>query len=154
MSFLGLTVRANASRPHVRGVLLEHDGAIRKFQHHAPASETLAGQIAGVVDAVRSEIAGDVDIEAVVLREADDGRHGGLTTGRKARARAEGAVLAVARSVTPNVEVMNGPQLGRALEGKLADAQDAGRALVGSAEWVEPAAAALAARAIVMSADS
>lgn len=145
MCVLGVTVRTTKGRPHLRGVVLDQGNVTRTFQHLPSTAENLAEQIHGLADALRTELTAlPSALAAVVVREADDGARGGLTAGRKARARAEGAVLDVARQRTTKVAVMNGPQVGRACGDNLAAAEALAAERVES-EWVEAASAALAA---------
>jgi hypothetical protein len=151
VAFVGITVRAKASRPYLRGVVLDDPTAGSTpltFAHGSNAGQTLAEQVHGLADALRTALTAVTSgVDAVVVREADDGRRGGLTAGRKARARGEGVALDVARAITARVEVMNGPAIGRACGGNLASAEVAAAAIV-SVDWVEAASAALAARSL------
>lgn len=151
MAVVGITVRVKAGRPYLRGVILDEPAggaAAVTFDHSASPGQTLAEQVHGLADALRTALTAVTSgVDVVVVREADDGQRGGLTSGRKARARAEGAVLDVARARTTKVEVMNGPQVGRACGGNLASAEALAAAEV-TADWVEAGSAALAARSL------
>lgn len=152
MASIGIAVRAKNTRPLVRGVVLEEDGSTRTFEHFAAGTEDQPAQIHSIADAVRTELTGVTSgIDAVVMREADDGARGGLTKGRKARARGEGAVLDAVRALTPSVAVMNGPQVGRACGGNLAYAEAQAADLALGEDWIVAASAAIAARSLVAS---
>jgi len=151
MALVGITVRIRTGRPYLRAVVLDDPAPgspARTFDYLAAAGDGQADQVHGLADALRTELTAVVGpIEAVVVREADDGARGGLTSGRKARARAEGAVLDVARGRTVKVDVMSGPQIGRACGGNLGSAETLAAEEVDAA-WVEAASAALAARSL------
>jgi len=151
MAVVGITVRVKGGRPHLRGVVLDDpsdDSPPRTFSHLASSADGLAEQVHGVADALRTQLTALAgSLTALVVREADDGARGGLTSGRKARARAEGAVLDVGRARTQRVQVMSGPQVGRACGGNLQTAEALAAEQV-DAEWIEAGSAALAARSL------
>jgi hypothetical protein len=151
VAVVGITVRAKASRPYLRGVVLDEPtpgSPALTFEYTSNAGQSLADQVHGLANALRTSLkAVTSGVEAVIIREADDGPRGGLTAGRKARVRGEGAALDAARSITAKVELMNGPAIGRACGGNLASAEAAASALV-EAVWVEAGSAAIAARSL------
>lgn len=147
VSFLGLAVRAAKGAPYLRAVLLgdRTQGVLDRFEFAPTAADDLPEQILSLADGLAGHLAvlGEPPTR-VVLRQGDE-RQGHGTGVRIARTRAEGAVLYVARHVCDDVQVMNGPAIGRACgSDKAAVEQEAARLV--PEPWVVAASAALAAR--------
>lgn len=141
---VGITVRTTAARPHLRGVVVDGDGAfVRTFEHRCSAGEGHE-MLHALGQALAAELAGQ-DVRAVVIREGGFSPGTGLTTATKNRLRGEGVVLSVARSVTQTVAVADPRGIGRMLGVEAADADALGSTLA-PGQYAEAAAAALAAR--------
>lgn len=130
---------------------LDGESEAAVFRHLGEQGADVAEWMHRLKGALTTDLTGD-EIAAVVVREADDGQHGGMTLARRNRARAEGVGLAVARDFTTVVALANGAQVAKAAGRDLADVQAEAEALVGK-EYVEACAAAIAARAFTVDAD-
>lgn len=148
MSYVGVAVRIVRGRPHLRGVVLDEPsvGAVRTFDYLPPAGVQAPDMIRSVADGLAGQLAGvESAVLRLVIRQADDGRHGGMTAGRVLRARAEGAIAYVAKLECSDVQILDGPAIGRAFGGSLASAESSALQIVAK-DWMVAASAALAAR--------
>lgn len=152
MTVLGMTVRIKDGRPLVRGVFLPDDdldsAAPRTFRHISQLGQSIADQLQQFHDDLTTKLTAE-SVAACVIREADDGRQGGLTLPRRTRYRAEGVALAAVRHFSASVVIMNGQQIGKAGPGdNLSEVQAAAAGLV-ARDYEDAATAALAARSLL-----
>lgn len=141
---VGVTVRTTATRPHLRGVVLDNHGAlVRTFEHQCSAGKDHE-MLHALGQALTTELAAQA-VRAVLIREGGFARGTGLTASTKNRFRGEGVALGVARTVTQAVAVTDSKGIGNLL-GLEPDAADAQGAALVPAAYKDAAAAALAAR--------
>jgi hypothetical protein len=142
---VGITIRTKTSRPHLRGVVVDTTSvaAMRTFEHLASPGES-ADQLHSLGQDLASELAAQDDIVAVIVREVGFAKAAGLTLAVKNRLRAEGICVAVARTVTSKVQVLDINAIAQLLGVSTADVPAHG-ASIATSEYVEPATAALAA---------
>lgn len=148
MTYVGVAVRISKGKPHLRGVLLDHPapGDVQTFDYLPPSGAEATDMIHSIADGLAARLAAvQPGIVRVVLRQADDGRRGGMTSSAVLRARAEGAAAYVARQECPDVRILNGPAVGRACGDDLADAEEQATRIAGSV-WTVAGSAALAAK--------
>lgn len=148
MAYVGIAIRINKGRPHLRGVLLDEPapGDVRTFDYLPQAGAEASDMIHSVADGLAGQLAAVTGgITRVVVRQADDGQRGGMTAERVLRARAEGAAAYVARRECSDVRILNGPAVGRACGGNLSNAEDQA-ARIAPDVWRVAASAALAAK--------
>lgn len=141
---VGLTVRTTAKRPHLRGVVLDAQGAlVRTFEHQCSAGQDHE-MLHALGQALATELAAQ-PVRTVLIREGGFAPGTGLTTATKNRLRGEGVALGVARAVTKEVMVTDSKGIGRLLGLEPEDADAQGAALVPAA-YSDASAAALAAQ--------
>lgn len=145
-----MQVTTRNKRRNVLGVILNSadDSVVAKIEHVSAPSHKEAMEAREARDSIASALRAHA-VSAAVLFEADYHPQLKVTDGTKSRLRLEGACLAACREVITVVEVMNGPELGKACGGKKEDALHAAKSLGVEVKLVEAAAAALAAKSLI-----
>ena len=111
MAVVGVTVRIREGRARLKVVVLgdpTSESAARKFEHRCPSGQHPDEQVRSIAEALYAQlVATTADIGALIVLEADESPRGGLTPGRKLRARSEGALMQVGGAFAPQVRVLN-----------------------------------------------
>jgi hypothetical protein len=147
MATLGLSCNISDGRFLVRGVSLENGKGEQVFHHRAATGEDEALQLLSLSNALATRLA-DLPLAAVVVRAADHHHAARMTDVAAQRLRAEGVLLATARTAVPKVVSLTGKEIGDAC-GDSKAAVDKRAADVLSAAAAEATAAALAAYELV-----
>lgn len=147
MVTLGLSCNISGGRFIVRGVSLDDGKGAQVFLHRAAAGEDEALQLLSLRNALTTRLA-DLPVAAAVVRAADHHHAARLTDAAAQRLRAEGVLLATARTVVPRVVSLTGKEIGDVC-GTSKAAVDKRAADLLSAAAAEATAAALAADQLI-----
>jgi hypothetical protein len=144
---LGLNVKTHNNKRVVCGVILDaaNDSLVATIEHVPNLRDGEAKKAYEAHKTLATALKGK-DIDAAVLLEADYNTRQALSAGVKERLRLEGVCLAASRERIAVVEIVNGPELGRACGTDKAGALRAAEKLGVESVLVEAAAAALAAK--------
>jgi hypothetical protein len=143
MSALGLSCNVAEGRVTVRGVTIDGDDVTEVFLHRSAAGEDQALQLRSLGDALATRLA-DLGATAVVVRSADHHSAARVTEAIGLRLRAEGVLLATARTRVAAVASLSGREIGDKCGESKAEVEARAKGLLTSAA-TEATAAALAA---------
>ena len=147
MTVLGMSCNVRNSRVTTRGVAIEGGQAWEAFVHRASADDDEALQLRLLRDAFETRL-NDLTVQSVVIRTADHHHAARLTKLVAFRLRAEGVLLATARSRFGVVQAMTGRAIAELLGMTKAEVEAMARGLLGPSH-VDATCAVLAAEKLL-----
>lgn len=147
MAVLGLSCNVRSSRVSVRGVLVEGGVASDAFEYRASSDDDEALQLRLLRDAFDTRL-NDLPVDGVVVRTADHHHAARITSSFAIRVRAEGVLLATARTRFDSVQAMTGRAIAETLQMSKEEVERFARDLLGSRS-VEATSAGLAAEKLL-----